>query len=45
MGELGKESEAAHRRVGKAVADFGFDYLVTVGEEARLIAEAASQPA
>jgi UDP-N-acetylmuramoyl-tripeptide--D-alanyl-D-alanine ligase len=42
MGELGNESEAAHRRVGKAVADLGFDYLVTVGNEARLIAEAAS---
>jgi UDP-N-acetylmuramoyl-tripeptide--D-alanyl-D-alanine ligase len=42
MGELGKESEAAHRRVGKAVAAFEFDYLVTVGDEARLIADAAS---
>jgi UDP-N-acetylmuramoyl-tripeptide--D-alanyl-D-alanine ligase len=42
MGELGDESEAAHRRVGKAVADLQFDYLVTVGDEARLIAEAAS---
>jgi UDP-N-acetylmuramoyl-tripeptide--D-alanyl-D-alanine ligase len=41
MGELGKESEAAHRRVGKAVAEFEFDYLVTVGDEARLIADAA----
>jgi UDP-N-acetylmuramoyl-tripeptide--D-alanyl-D-alanine ligase len=41
MGELGKESEAAHWRVGKAVAEFEFDYLVTVGEEARLIADAA----
>jgi UDP-N-acetylmuramoyl-tripeptide--D-alanyl-D-alanine ligase len=42
MGELGKESEAAHRHVGRAVAAFEFDYLVTVGDEARLIAEAAS---
>ncbi len=42
MGELGKESEAAHRRVGRAVAEFEFDYLVTVGDEARLIAEAAN---
>jgi UDP-N-acetylmuramoyl-tripeptide--D-alanyl-D-alanine ligase len=41
MGELGKESEAAHQRVGKAVAEFKFDYLVTVGDEARLIADAA----
>jgi len=42
MGELGKESEAAHRRVGRAVAELEFDYLVTVGVEARLIADAAS---
>jgi UDP-N-acetylmuramoyl-tripeptide--D-alanyl-D-alanine ligase len=42
MGELGKESEAAHLRVGQAVAEFGFDYLVTVGDEARLMAEAAN---
>jgi UDP-N-acetylmuramoyl-tripeptide--D-alanyl-D-alanine ligase len=42
MAELGRESEAAHRRVGRAVAEFRFDYLVTVGDEARLIAEAAS---
>jgi UDP-N-acetylmuramoyl-tripeptide--D-alanyl-D-alanine ligase len=41
MGELGRESEAAHRRVGRAVAEYEFDYLVTVGDEARLIAEAA----
>jgi UDP-N-acetylmuramoyl-tripeptide--D-alanyl-D-alanine ligase len=42
MGELGRESEGAHRRVGRAVAEYEFDYLVTVGEEARLIAEAAT---
>ncbi|MBV8226718.1 MAG: UDP-N-acetylmuramoyl-tripeptide--D-alanyl-D-alanine ligase [Verrucomicrobia bacterium] len=42
MAELGRESEAAHRRVGQAVAEFRFDYLVTVGNEARLIAEAAN---
>jgi UDP-N-acetylmuramoyl-tripeptide--D-alanyl-D-alanine ligase len=42
MGELGRESEAAHRRVGRAVAEFQFDYLVTVGDEARLIADAAN---
>jgi UDP-N-acetylmuramoyl-tripeptide--D-alanyl-D-alanine ligase len=42
MAELGRESEAAHRRVGRAAAEFRFDYLVTVGDEARLIAEAAS---
>jgi len=42
MGELGKESDAGHRRVGRAVAELDFDYLVTVGDEARLIAEAAN---
>jgi UDP-N-acetylmuramoyl-tripeptide--D-alanyl-D-alanine ligase len=42
MGELGRESASAHRRVGRAVAEFEFDYLITVGEEARLMAEAAS---
>jgi UDP-N-acetylmuramoyl-tripeptide--D-alanyl-D-alanine ligase len=42
MAELGCESEAAHRRVGRAVAEFRFDHLVTVGDDARLIAEAAS---
>ena len=41
MGELGKESAAAHRRVGRTVAELEFDFLVTVGEEAQLIAEAA----
>jgi UDP-N-acetylmuramoyl-tripeptide--D-alanyl-D-alanine ligase len=41
MGELGKESAAAHRRVGRMVAELEFDSLVTVGDEARLIAEAA----
>jgi UDP-N-acetylmuramoyl-tripeptide--D-alanyl-D-alanine ligase len=42
MGELGKESDAGHRQVGRAVAELAFDYLVTVGEEARLIAQAAN---
>jgi UDP-N-acetylmuramoyl-tripeptide--D-alanyl-D-alanine ligase len=42
MGELGAESDAGHRRVGRAVAELAFDYLVTVGDEARLIAQAAS---
>jgi UDP-N-acetylmuramoyl-tripeptide--D-alanyl-D-alanine ligase len=42
MGELGEQSDAGHRRVGQAVAEYAFDYLVTVGEEARLIAQAAS---
>jgi len=42
MGELGEESAAGHRRVGRAVAELAFDYLITVGEEARLIAQAAN---
>jgi UDP-N-acetylmuramoyl-tripeptide--D-alanyl-D-alanine ligase len=42
MGELGEQSKAGHESVGRAVADLGFDFLVTVGEEAEVIAEAAS---
>src|SRR6516164_5718286 len=42
MGELGEQSDAGHRRVGRAVAELAFDYLITVGEEARLIAQAAN---
>jgi len=41
MGELGEQSEAGHREVGRAVAECKFDHLVTVGDEARLMAEAA----
>lgn len=43
MGELGQESVPGHRRVGSAVAEFGFAFLVTVGDEAELIAEAAAR--
>jgi len=42
MGELGEQSDAGHRQIGRAVAELAFDYLVTVGEEARLIAQAAN---
>jgi UDP-N-acetylmuramoyl-tripeptide--D-alanyl-D-alanine ligase len=42
MGELGEHSKAGHESVGRVVADLGFDFLVTVGEEAEVIAEAAS---
>jgi UDP-N-acetylmuramoyl-tripeptide--D-alanyl-D-alanine ligase len=35
MLELGQYSEAEHRRVGKHVADQGYDVLVAVGERAR----------
>jgi UDP-N-acetylmuramoyl-tripeptide--D-alanyl-D-alanine ligase len=41
MGELGVESERGHRSVGQAAADLGLDCIVTVGDEATLIAEEA----
>ncbi len=41
MLELGDMEEAAHRQVGKMVAENGVDLLVTVGERARWIAEEA----
>ena len=41
MGELGEQSELGHRQVGRAVAECEFDHLVTVGNEASLMAEAA----
>ena len=42
MGELGEQSEIGHRQVGRAVVECEFDHLVTVGDEARLMAEAAN---
>ena len=42
MGELGAESEAGHRRVGCAAADAGFDYVLTVGDEAAIIGRSAT---
>lgn len=39
--ELGPHSEAAHRYVGKLVADSSVDLLVTVGEHARFIGDEA----
>ena len=41
MGELGQESLIGHERVGKAVADHGFDVLIAVGERAYPIARSA----
>lgn len=41
MGELGIESEKGHRSVGQAASDLGLDCVITVGEEAALIAEEA----
>lgn len=42
MGELGKQTESGHRRVGLEIAKLGFDMLITVGIEAELIAQAAN---
>jgi UDP-N-acetylmuramoyl-tripeptide--D-alanyl-D-alanine ligase len=42
MGELGQESLIGHERVGKAVAEHGFDVLIAVGEKAFPIARSAS---
>jgi UDP-N-acetylmuramoyl-tripeptide--D-alanyl-D-alanine ligase len=41
MGELGPESLVGHERVGKAVAEQGFDVLIAVGERAYPIAASA----
>ena len=41
MGELGVETEAGHRRVGRAAGESGLACVVAVGEEARWIAEEA----
>ena len=41
MGELGAESEKGHREVGEAAATLGVDRLITIGERAASIAEAA----
>ena len=42
MGELGPQSEAGHRRVGRAAAELGFDCVVTVGDEATIIGQNAT---
>ena len=42
MAELGKESAAGHRRVGRSAAEAGFDCIVTVGDEAAEIGRAAA---
>lgn len=41
MFELGKDSEALHRKVGTYAAEKGIRYLYACGEKARLIAESA----
>ncbi|MDQ7007634.1 MAG: UDP-N-acetylmuramoyl-tripeptide--D-alanyl-D-alanine ligase [Acidobacteriota bacterium] len=44
MLELGELSEEAHRTVGRAARDVGVDLLVTVGEMAETMADAARPP-
>lgn len=41
MLELGAESERGHREVGETAATLGVDQLITIGDPAELIAEAA----
>jgi UDP-N-acetylmuramoyl-tripeptide--D-alanyl-D-alanine ligase len=41
MGELGAQSEAGHRGVGETAAELGVDCVITVGDEAAMIADAA----
>ncbi len=41
MLELGTITEKAHLSIGKVVADYGFDCLITIGERAKFIAEGA----
>ncbi len=43
MLELGPETENAHREIGFKVAELGIDYLITVGEAAKYIAQAAKE--
>lgn len=43
MLELGGETENAHRELGFKVAEMGIDYLITVGEAAKFIAQAAKE--
>ncbi|MBU0480655.1 MAG: UDP-N-acetylmuramoyl-tripeptide--D-alanyl-D-alanine ligase [Proteobacteria bacterium] len=43
MLELGSESVAAHRFIGKTVARLSFDYLLTFGSFAKTLAEAARE--
>ncbi|MDW6001742.1 UDP-N-acetylmuramoyl-tripeptide--D-alanyl-D-alanine ligase [Vibrio mangrovi] len=39
MAELGDESLALHRQVGEHAAPFEFDYVLTYGDDARIISE------
>ena len=41
MAELGAESANGHRQVGQSAADLGLDCVITIGDDATLIAEEA----
>src|SRR6478752_4282749 len=41
MRELGADSERGHREIGETTATLGVDQLITIGDTAKLIAEAA----
>ena len=43
MLELGNLSQRAHYQIGQKIGQMGFDYLLTVGEQAREIAKGARQ--
>ena len=43
MLELGSETESAHREIGFKVAEFGIDFLITVGEASKITAAAARE--
>jgi UDP-N-acetylmuramoyl-tripeptide--D-alanyl-D-alanine ligase len=43
MFELGPSAQALHEQCGARVAELGFDYLVTVGDEARGLARGAQE--
>lgn len=43
MLELGLETENTHRELGFKVAEMGIDFLITVGEAAKYIAQAAKE--
>ncbi|MBI5230207.1 MAG: hypothetical protein HY981_02850 [Candidatus Magasanikbacteria bacterium] len=42
MLELGPHTEIEHRELGKKVAELGIEYLYTVGERAKFVAQAAA---
>jgi UDP-N-acetylmuramoyl-tripeptide--D-alanyl-D-alanine ligase len=41
MGELGNAAESAHRETGSLAATLGIDFLITLGERAKITADGA----